>query len=238
MTTTFDTKTGALRVDADGFDELVAAAAARPAGATADGPLADPRVRAGLAAVVQPVCRLHVEIATRNTIQSHRAWVDDDAATFLMQTPTPSFVVNVVQPQFVPAVLATVCRLGPRRVGDRDVVRVPATTADRLFDPSEAVRAQAFAELAIDGSKWVQRVTATWPTPDGAAGGRGVVALDGDCGVYLLVPEEGAVALAPSSASDVWLHYVGLLPQDGEYAVGPVQDAPHSSTRGAGAVAS
>ncbi|GEM_PF-4886580 len=227
MTTTldFDARSGRLRVDRASFEKLVAAQQLGP-GAAGDPTESTPQhlvARAGLDTVLHHLCEFHVAVATSHTIQAHDGWIGDKAAAVLLQRPEDLYDFVTIDPQFVPALLARVVRLGPRKPTDeRGPASSPAGLVDRLFDESAPTRAAAFADLGLPGITWVWSVTLVWSTGSGETVTRQVVAADGAGGPYLLVPADGDLSWTPVQARLLWLAFNQLLFDVGGEAVQPV----------------
>ena len=227
MTTTldFDARSGRLRVDRASFEKLVAAQQLGPAaaGSATETTPQHLRARAGLDTVLHHLCEFHVTVATSNTIQAHDGWIGDTAAAVLLQRPEDVYDFITIDPQFVPALLARVVRLGPRKPAkDRGPASSPAELVDRLFDEAAPTRASAFGELALPGITWVWSVTLVWSTGSEETVTRQVVAADGAGGPYLLAAGDGDLTWTPVQARLLWLAFDELLFDAGSEAVQPV----------------
>lgn len=219
MTVALDPTTARLRLDAGSFETLVAAcveegvassgeAAALRAAGVLDGSGPHRVLRPALGAVLAPACQLRMTVDGRSTSAVHQGWVSPTVAALLLDVGGGAYDFLAVPPDFLPASLARVARLGPRRVGPR---------SPRPMGPGGL---GDLTELGGDGA-WSWRVECTWPDPTGGARGVSLSAVDGPEGLWL-VDEEAGVA-HPTAATAVWLLLATLLPTDEQLGGG----APH-----------
>lgn len=210
MTVTFDPERGRLLLDSAAFDDLVAwASGGRPTAAAAE--LADagvivggrphPTLEPALAAVTEPVCRLSLVVGGAEPIPG---WVTPGAATMLLPLPDGVLDLVTVPPPFLPAALARIVKLGPRRRTDADPRQLTTAELDEL--------------LATDGHvRWT--VECEWSTASGRADQRRVDVVDHlPRGLWLLEPTEGRLLLWPTTPTAVWRSLTRLLPGDEELA--------------------
>ena len=213
-----DEQTGRLRLDREAFERLVGAASSTASTDELAERARHPRVRAGLAAVVEPVCRLRVILADGERHAEHEGWLTHTTAALLLSSADGMLEFLTVAPEFVPAALARMMRLGPRPVGQRRPVEVDEDTLDGLVDPDPAAREDAFSAVADTGASLGVKVELAWDGPDGEPDGRGLVVLDGRGGLYAFRLEEAAGELVPVDGTFVWTALCALLPDDATLA--------------------
>lgn len=213
-----DEQTGRVRLDREAFERLVGAGSS----ATATDDVAEgarhPKVRAGLEAVAEPVCRLRVTMAGGERHAEHEGWLTRSAAALLLSSADGLFDFLTVAPELVPAALARMMRVGPRSVGQRAPVRVDEDALDGLLDPDPSARAEAFAAVTDTGASLAVKIELVWDGADGEPDSRGLVVLDGQGGLYAFRLAEGAGELVPVDGTFVWTALCALLPDDATLA--------------------
>jgi len=213
-----DEQTGRLRLDREAFERLVGAASSgTETGEVAEG-ARHPKVRAGLEAVVEPVCRLRVTMADGERHTEHEGWLTPRAAALLLTSPDGLLDFLTVAPEFVPAVLARLMRLGPRLRGQRSPVGVEEDALDALVDPDPVARGEAFAAVSGTGASLALKVELVWDGRDDEPDGRGLVVLDGQGGLYAFRLSDGVGELVPVDGSFVWTTFCALLPDEATLA--------------------
>lgn len=228
----FDPATGRLRLTADQFEQLVehsAPGSAHPADLVASGVLTvdgpHPLLEPGLAAVRTPVCRVLVQVAGDAGAHLHQGWVSPQAAAFLLYTREDQYDFLTSGPDFAPAAIARVLRLGPRGLPPGAPLSCPTAVVEALFadDPSE--RRDAITGLTeesdapSDGGWQASRVVVGWTGPDGEPAGRDLTILRTASGTRIVeVPDPAAdvVLWTPATSSNLWRAIVGLMPDDAE----------------------
>jgi len=201
-----DEDTGRVRVDTEAFDALVASAtgARGPGGPVAD-LLASGAVDPLLSAVRAPSVRWWVTVAGEEKVRRHEGWATSGVAALRLAVTADEHQLVAVEPQFVPAGLARVVHLGPRKVGARTPRTVPGVTARDLFDADERRRTRALRALEVSFA-WSLAV-------DGDRGRADVTVVDGPLGPFL-VTDVGtgspAVELRPVSPTQLWRSLVDV----------------------------
>lgn len=213
-----DEQTGRLRLDREAFDRLVASRSSASATNEDVEGARHPKVRAGLEAVAEPVCRLRVTMSDGERLVEHEGWLTPSAAALLLTSPDGLLDFLTVAPEFVSAVLARLMHLGPRSVGQRPPVGVGEDALDALVDPDPAARGEAFAAVADTGASRAVKVELVWDGRDGEPDGRGLVVLDGQGGLYAFRLSEGRGELVPVDGTFVWTAFCALLPDDATLA--------------------
>ena len=245
MTVLFDTATGRLRLDRASVDALLAwvdggapapeAMAALTAAGVVDSGGPHPVLLPVLDAITEPVCRLRLE---RDGQPFATGWATVGGAAVLLPLPDDLLELIGLHPSFVPAALARLIGLGPRRRHDGDPWQVPSAVLDALLraEPDGAEREEALA--AIDGEavqvagdhaavavdalaagrcrRWT--ATAEWQAAQ-QPGSRRLDLLDASpVGVWLLEPTGERVVLWPTTPTAVWRSLARLMPGDAELA--------------------
>jgi hypothetical protein len=222
--------------------------ALRDAGAVpAAGGGAHPALAPGLRAVAQPVCRLRVTVTDPpGGLKAGDGWIDPHTAALLLDlpqptksaphhptpdgdfagTPGPSELRDflALPPDFLPAAIARLVRLGPRPRARPEPVPLRAEPVDGLDAADPAVRTRAVAALgeALEqqrlGGPWrAWRAGTTWSGRDGAGlGRRAVQVVDAEPGLFLAESDGEYATLWPTTPTAVWRLLVRLLPDTAE----------------------
>lgn len=232
----FDPATGRLRLTAAEFEQLVhhsAPGSSHPADLVAAGALTDdgphPLLAAGLAAVRTPLCRILVQVVGDAGSHLHQGWVSLQAAAFLLRVREDRYDFLTTGPDFTPAAIARVLRLGPRGVPPGPPLSSPTSLLEALFADDRSTRREAIAELteqeesdAASERRWqASRVVVGWTGPDGDPAGRDLTMVRTARGTRVTEfpdPAADVVLWAPVTSSELWRAIVGLLPDDAEVA--------------------
>lgn len=234
---------GRLRLDRAAFDTLVAVASGQDGEAAelqAAGVLDEQgspaeALRAGLRAVIDPVCRLEVRIQHADgQREAHQGWVAGHAAALLLATDGELWELVSVHPSFLPEALARLVGLGPGpRLEGAVPVRLTVQTVNQLTGSDPQARSTAAEHLRRAAADTDQQATAqslgsgvrrrweavvTWPPAAGAAGRRALHVLDTPAGLWLLEPAGAGLLAWPTTPTTAWRALTTLLPQDGELA--------------------
>jgi hypothetical protein len=218
-----DRQTGRLRLDREAFERLVGAATSATAAeecaedAVAEG-ARHPKVKAGLEAVLEPSCRLRITMSDGERHVEHEGRLTPSAAALLLTSPDGLLEFLTMAPEFVPAVLARLLRLGPRSVAERSPVGVREDALDGLVDPDPVARGEAFATVADTGASLAAKVELVWDGRGDEPDGRGLVVLDGQGGLYAFRLSENGGELVPVDGTFVWTAFCALLPDDATLA--------------------
>ncbi len=245
MTIHFESRTGRLQLDDESFDALVSWTRG---GSPDDGLMAglvDAGVLAGgaphpvlaplLEAVTEPVCRLRL---LRDGSEYATGWATVGAAALLLPLPDGMRELAGMHPSFLPAGLARVIDLGPRRRHDGEPWQLPAAVLagaltagddDRAatvagLDQDAVVAANEHAAVALQAlaagrcRRWT--VLVDWSAGDGRAAGRMLDLLDASpVGVWTLESAGEHVMVWPTTPTAVWRSLTRLLPDDHEVGV-------------------
>ncbi len=228
----FNTETGHLRLNADEFELLVDAtsgiAKAKRSKALNEAGVFDPDVgphRAlalGLSAVLASMCQGQLLVGGPRNTQLHQVWMNAGAAAMLMEVEPAIYEFVTIAPGFMPAALARICRLGPRRDQPVDDIALSKRTANGLWSEDDKARGEAAREITssaglspgwretlADETWWTWDATVIW---NGGKDGRTLRVLDSAAGTYAF--DDGA--LQPTSATQIWRAITRLFPADGE----------------------
>lgn len=240
----FDARTGRLRLDRPAFDTLLGWATGRrpdgrdelhAAGLIDDDGTPVPVIRAGVGAIVDPVCQLvlRTQDATGRQLR-HEGWVSTAAASLLL-TPTDEiglYELASMHPSFLPEAIARLVLLGSRPraagagpvlldVGTVDDLTGPdtgrrAAAADRLIATGRAAEDRQAARSLGDGilSRW--EAVMTWDPARGSAGRRAMHVIDTARGMWLLEPAGTNLLVSPATPTAIWRLLTTLLPGDHE----------------------
>jgi hypothetical protein len=233
----FDTSSGRLQLDQPSFDCLVAWArghenpgpelpALRDAGAVQPGG-PHPALARGLRAVTEPVCLLRLRLADEAArLKSAEGWVSADTAALLLDLPEGPRDFITVPPDFLPAALARVVRLGPRRRARPEPVNVAADLLDDFlaFDPvqrrdgaerlADLLGRAAGGRLGSPSRVWQARMT--WSGPGDSLTTRSLYVVDNEAGMFLAEFEDRRATLWPTTPTAVWRLLIRLLPDSVE----------------------
>jgi len=221
----FDPDIGLLVVTDRGFDVLCAAAAGESADAQAPetqsfteaGALVSRRVHPALEARLQPALNPVLELVVSRDQDRTRAWLGEDDVCLLVPAEGEWRRLVLVPAPALPELLADLVGLAPRPAPER---REPLTATSpqlaRLIAEQRGGRptAQRAGELpddvrlAVEGLRGHWRVAAHRP---GTAQGEMVEVLDASQGLWLVVPQNGEVALLPTDPATVWRHLTRLI---------------------------
>jgi len=207
MRVALDEVSQVLRMDDEGFEALAAAAHGIPGPDLAPF-LAAPGVRQALTAVTSPLVQVRLDTAGTVSAQSHRMWVDLDAAALLLAVSAGERQLLWTPPQYLPAALAKIVDLGPRQVGPRDARLVEPDVLEDLFAANDMRRRSAFTVAEVDVA-WTLAVT--WD-----AGERLMSVVDGDGGLFVVEVVGDSWQLRPVSATFLWRRFTSMLPTDEE----------------------
>jgi hypothetical protein len=208
-----------IRLDEKAFQGLVAGGQDTLAQQQA---LAVPGVGEALEAVRAPLAVVNIDVSSPAVHQTHRAWVDPEAAALLLAVHGDERQLLAAPPALLASGLARVLRIGPRRVGARAPQPAEPDVLADLYSETEILRRSAFDALAAGGA--VHR------SPDGGTAGSGVAAdfawsiglssagedrwlsaVDGPDGIWLVAGDEHAPRLEPVTATEVWRRLTTLL---------------------------
>lgn len=211
MSADFDPTSGRLRCVRAELDALVAWAA----GERADPAVLDglevvgvvergrphPRLAPLLAALAEPVALLHCESSGSTVVEGGVVPGLTALAVRRSAGTGDDWDLFGADPSFLPAVVARVVVLGPRR---------RTTDEPRQLSPDELAERCA----APGHVRWT--ATATWSRPDGPSG-RQVDVLDhSPVGLWLLEPAADRTVAWPTTPTMVWRALCTLLPSDDE----------------------
>lgn len=241
MTVLFDVHSGRLRLDQDAAGALLAwARGAEPgpamtelhdAGVILEG-RPHPALEEGLKALNEPVCGLELALQTSTgERRTGSGWVAVDAAALLMDLPDDGMrELITVHPTFLPAGLARVVRLGPRRRTGSEPLHLPSHVFDALLVGDPTTRARAADDLggggvdpdtqaavrALSSRPWRRwHVNVSWRAAPGRPGGRSLSVLDTpDAGMWWMEPAHDSTVLWPCTPTSVWRALTVLLPAD------------------------
>ena len=203
-------RTARLRLRPEEFEALLAAVQ----DGTSD--LVDPSlvgIRRALEVAAEPDCSLVVRVTTPQDGQTHRLWVSPGLAALLLDGADGMVELVTVAPEFVPAVLARLTRIGPRRVAERCASVVESPVVDDALGEGAPARVKAFGALGQEMSRAWQ-VESVWSREDGSTGMRSMTAVDGGDGLYAATLGGLQARLEPVSAADAWLVFTTLLPSE------------------------
>jgi hypothetical protein len=200
-----DDSTQVVRLDDEGFETLVAAAAS---GETEEyaAVLAAEGVTPAMAAVSASLVQVRLDVAGQEVIQSHRAWLDLETAAFLLAVHDEERQLLVTAPRYAAAGLARLVRLGPRKVGPRDAVPIETDVLEDLFHADWMRRRSA---LILAGADLAWTLVAVWE-----GGERLMTVVDGKSGAYLVEMRDEGWVLAPVDATFLWRRLTTVLPTD------------------------
>ncbi len=247
MSIDFDADTGRLRLSRSDFAALVAWAGGGAPPDVALASLVDAGVLRGgrphavvqplLEAVTDPVCRFTVQ---RDGADHASGWATLGAAAVLLPLPGDRCEVAGLHPSFVPAGLARLMGLGPRRRHPGEPWQLPAGVLTAVLASSDDEREAALADVdqeavaqAGDHAQVVVEALAAgrcrrwtvaveWSPAPGEPGGRALDLLDASpFGVWLLEPAGNRVLVWPATTTAVWRSLTRLLPDDHELAGTP-----------------
>lgn len=230
MTAALDTTTGRVRVDADSLDDLVAyvrtgafdsadAAATLTASRVFNDGILDSGVRDLVEAIAQPLCVLRLTVTSTKGHQQHEAWLRPGVSTLVLGSEDGSRELVATAAPFIPALVARVVRLGPRKVGERDSIVNPAHVIEDCFAAEATRRADGFSRLRLPNARWwAWEAEMVWPDGSGELTGRRFTAFDGSHGLFLVQTEEDSARtrLQPTTASFAWRALTAMLPTDDE----------------------
>lgn len=157
-----DPGTGVLRVDQDGFDALTSACRdpeqAPPEAVTVMTALTGQPLDRALTLAAggigeDPVLTLSLTVAGPRTRLVHRVWLGPSGCAMLLGVHADVFQLVPHDPAFLPAALARLARLKPRRTTAADVSSandVTEDTSDAVFTQDEERRTAALAALGAD----------------------------------------------------------------------------------------
>jgi hypothetical protein len=218
--------------------------ALRDAGAVqSSGP--HPALARALRAVTEPVCTLRLRLADEETrLKAAEGWVSGDTAALLLDLPEPESADGgadglapqnnrwisargprdflTVPPDFLPAALARVVRLGPRPRARPEPVNVVADLLDVLlaFDPvqrrdgaerlADILGRAAGRRLASPSRIWQARMT--WSGPGDSLTTRSLYVVDSETGMFLAEFEDRRATLWPTTPTVIWRLLIRLLP--------------------------
>jgi hypothetical protein len=179
--------------------------------------LAVPGVGEALEAVRAPLAVINVDVTSRAVHQTHRAWVDPEAAALLLAVHGDERQLLAAPPALLASGLARVLRIGPRRVGARAPRPAEPEVLADLYSETEILRHSAFDALAAggaaaDGTAGGVAADLAWSIGLSSAGeDRWLSAVDGPDGLWLVTGDEHAPRLEPVTATDVWRRLTTLL---------------------------
>lgn len=169
-----------------------------------------------LAAVRGPWCVLHVEVSGGAARQQHRGWVQSEVAALLLQVSGDTYDLFGVLPEAVPAAIARVVRLGPRKQAERAPTGVTAEDLTTVWEGDLDQVAAVLDGLGGREDRWCWRAEVVWPDGEEATG-RGIAGMAGPEGWWLLREDDaGASTLMPTTPTTLWTRFIGLLPSDAE----------------------
>lgn len=213
MSVDFDASTGRLQAGRSELDALLAwsdGASADPAGLAsleAAGAVQDesphPRLAPLLEVLADPVCVLGVESSGPPALEG--GVVPGLAAVTVRGADGETWQLFGADPSFLPALVARVVGLGPRR---------------RTGDEPRQLGADELAERCAAPGHVRWTATTTWSTPDGPAGRRVDVLDHSPVGLWLLEPADRLTLLWPTTSTAVWRSLTTLLPGDDELGRG------------------
>jgi len=244
VTVLFDQRSGRLRLDQRAADALLAWARGAASGGPAiaelheAGVIARGRPHAALVPAVEalsePVCRVRVKLTTHGAHESGSGWVMSEAAALLLDLPDGLRELVTVHPTFLPAGLARVVRLGPRRRADTEPLHLPSSSVAALVGGDDAARRAAADSISSDvvddrtrtaiggltsGPVAHWSIGVSWRAARDQAGERRLSVLDTpDAGLWLLEPVHELTTLWPSTPTAAWRALTVLLPGDHELA--------------------
>lgn len=189
-----------IRLDESAFQSLVAGGQDTVPQQQA---LAVPGVGEALEAVRAPLAVINVDVTSPAVHQTHRVWVDPEAAALLLTVHGDERQLLAAPPALLASGLARVLRIGPRRVGARAPRPVEPDVLADLYSETEILRRSAFDALAAD---------LAWSIGLSSAGeDRWLSAVDGPDGLWLVAGDEHAPRLEPVTATEVWRRLTTLL---------------------------
>jgi len=235
----FDERTGRLQLDQATFDCLAAWAhghgepgpelsALRDAGVVRpQGP--HPALAPGLQAVTEPVCRLRLRLTDEAMrLKSGEAWVAAGAAALLLDLPDGPRDFLTMPPDFLPAAIARVVRLGPRPRAGAEPVNVAADLLEDIPSSDPARRRGAVNRLAAmlvssTGGRFARpsriwHAQMTWSSPGDTLTRRTLYVLDNEAGMFLAEFEGRRATLWPTTPTAVWRLLIRLLPDSQDLA--------------------
>lgn len=224
----FDPDTGRLRLRSEDFASLVAAATGMASSTPEQAPLfVDGHPHAAIAPALQaigtPTCALVLRTADPAGVALHRGWIDPEvAALFLDVAETVGELVTVAT-DHVPAALARILGLGPRR-GEDQPSTVDVTVLDRAFSSDPQDRAAAATEILGDQpERWrLSVIEAAWTNTAGEPAGRALALADSPNGLFHLTPEGSRLQIGLVTPSETWRLLIGLLPSGDELGASSV----------------
>ena len=210
-----------LRLTPDEFEELVASRAA-PGSAGDHEPA---RHTEALAAVAAPMALLRLWVAGPDRASLHQLWCSGGTTGVLLHVRDDTYELHAIATSFVPALLARITRLGPRRTRATGDVPVSAAWIEAVMDAEIDGRHSAWEELQAAsnpglrdavraGSLWAWTLDCAWPAAEDEPGQRRLVVVDGAAGTWI----HDGHALVPASAREVWRVLTRILPDDDELA--------------------
>lgn len=202
MRAVHDERTGRVRCDDESLDALLRDPSSWPASL-----VADERSHAALGAIGGALAEGRVVIGGMKAVLDHRFWIAPGAAAFFLSLGDGSGDLVGVAPTLVPARLARLVGLGPRRIdGERSPEPVDP---DLLVDALHASELRRSSALAALGARRAWRLDLRGSAGDPVAE-RTMTVLDGDRG-YWLVADGTPPHLAPSTATVLWRRLTTVL---------------------------
>lgn len=226
------------RVDAEGFEALLAAAdhaamsdehrsVLTRSGALVGDEL-HPELGLTMSVVVAATCRVLVAVADAEDLAQHQLWAAPGAVTLASDEGQGLCALSALEPDFWAKALLDLVGLAPHRLRTRaaqDRVSVNSELLDALWAEDPDARQEGAvrcAELLPENDDFVADVAAgrwrawwaeaSWPGVAGDVSLRRVSVLDCAAGIHLVV--EGG--LEPTTSLDVWLLLLQMLPRDDE----------------------
>lgn len=239
MTIQHDADTGRTFVDEDGLGMLRAwlgdgdAAAARrlEQAGMLEGDNLYPALQPVAYALAEPFCHLVLDVAGPGGVVTHRGWAAPEVLVFFAHHHDETYEVLTAPPEFTPAGLARLTRLGvrPRLAAATHPLDVDAL--ESLFAPDRDVRATGAVHLAdtapAERQAWAQRLRTelwrawrldvVWVGPDAQRTARQLTVLDTDVGMLEIGWSAGTGPnLRATTPTDIWGRFVSILPADAE----------------------
>lgn len=245
MTVRFDARSGRLQLDEDAAGSLLAwVTGAEPGPAVTElhdaGVIVAGRphhsLEPALKALNEPVCQLELALhCSTGTHHCGSGWVAAEAAALLLDLPEDGMrELITVHPTFLPAGLARVVRLGPRRRTSSEPLHLPSQLFDALLCDDPASRRRAADGLsdgvvdpgtrsafqALSAGPWCRwHVDVSWRAAPDRPGGRRLSVLDApDAGLWWVEPAPESTTLWPCTPTSIWRALTVLLPADEELA--------------------
>ncbi|MGH3412274.1 MAG: hypothetical protein ACRDPH_04245 [Marmoricola sp.] len=190
-----------VRLDDAGFDALLAAARGESdPSPQSTAVLARPELAGPITAALEPVVELSLVIADTGLRQVHRGWLNLESGLLLLAVRGDERQVLSCPPAFLASMLARLVHLGPRKVGARGAQPLTDEAVSDLCGDNDVERQAA---LAATDARYAWQLTASWE-----GGGRELIAVDGDDGLYVATDK----GLEPTTASVVYRALTALLP--------------------------